>query len=165
MKTWQEVTIIRVSQFFTLTVSEPVLWQKRMIPLWFFTICSHLVTCCPKVPHYQITPTLTAPHNKCAQVSTDYKMFTVILTYLVVVYLNCTNINLSLLFWRSTQFLKTRFLFLLYSTELWGVKLPRLCISLPGALWRVLSITEQLWQDPGLANSSRPALNLVLSVA
>lgn len=64
----------------------------------------------------------------------------------------------SLLFWRSTQFLKTKFLFLLCSGGPWGLEIATLCIRLPEALWRVLSITEQLWQDhmgPELVNSTR----------
>lgn len=46
--------------------------------------------------HTGEAPTLTAPHNEHAQVSTNYKMFTVILSYLQEAYLNCTNLNLSL---------------------------------------------------------------------
>lgn len=48
--------------------------------------------------HTGEAPTLTAPLNERAQMSTNYKMFTMILSYLQGVYLNCTNINLSLLF-------------------------------------------------------------------
>lgn len=46
--------------------------------------------------HTGEAPTLPAPHNEHAQVSTNYKMFTVILSYLQEAYLNCTNLNLSL---------------------------------------------------------------------